>query len=277
MMDIRLIALDLDGTLLTSEKKISPRTKAALAAARKQGVKVVLTTGRPLKAMDFLLQELDLDGQAEEYAITFNGGLIQRNTGEILAEARFSYQEVAELYQLSRELNLPLDVIQEGTVFNLEGPIVSRYQSFNPSLDFQLISFADLEEQSFYNKCISAHDAAALDGAIQQIPAPFFEKYGIFKSRDQLLEWLPKEADKARGLEKLTALLGLSKDQVMAFGDEANDLSMVQWAGYGVAMGNAVPALKDVAWKVLEWTNDQDGVARAVEEYVLKEKQDGAI
>ena len=63
----------------------------------------------------------------------------------------------------------------------------------------------------------------------------------------------------------------------MAFGDEANDLSMVQWAGYGVAMGNAVPALKDVAWKVLEWTNDQEGVARAVEEYVLKEKQDGAI
>lgn len=276
-MDIRLIALDLDGTLLTSDKKISPRTKAALAAAREQGVKVVLTTGRPLKAMDFLLKELELDGQEEEYVITFNGGLIQRNTGEILAEARFSYDQVQELYQLSRDLGLPLDVIQEGTVFNIEGPIASRYQSFNPSLDFTLISFADLDEQAFYNKCISAHDAATLDGALEQIPAPFFEKYGIFKSRDQLLEWLPKEADKARGLEKLTALLGLSRDQVMAFGDEANDLSMIEWAGYGVAMGNAVPALKEVAWKVLDWTNDQDGVARAVEEYVLKEKENGAI
>ena len=84
MSKISLIALDLDGTLLNSEKKISPRNRAALAAAQAQGVKVVLTTGRPLKAMDFLLKELGTAGLKEEYTITFNGGLVQRNNGEIL-------------------------------------------------------------------------------------------------------------------------------------------------------------------------------------------------
>ena len=88
MSKISLIALDLDGTLLNSEKKISPRNRAALAAAHAQGVKVVLTTGRPLKAMDFLLEELGTAGLKEEYTITFNGGLVQRNNGEILSLCR---------------------------------------------------------------------------------------------------------------------------------------------------------------------------------------------
>ena len=75
MADIKLIALDLDGTLLTSDKKISERNLAALKAAQAKGVKVVLTTGRPLKAMDFFLHELGTDGREDEYTITFNGGL----------------------------------------------------------------------------------------------------------------------------------------------------------------------------------------------------------
>ena len=86
MTKISLIALDLDGTLLNSEKKISPRNRAALAAAQAQGVQVVLTTGRPLKAMDFLLEELGTAGLKEENTITFNGGLGQRNNGEILSK-----------------------------------------------------------------------------------------------------------------------------------------------------------------------------------------------
>ena len=77
MADIKLIALDLDGTLLTTDKRLTDRTKATLKAARDRGIKVVLTTGRPLKAMDFFLHELGTDGHEDEYTITFNGGLVQ--------------------------------------------------------------------------------------------------------------------------------------------------------------------------------------------------------
>lgn len=78
MADIKLIALDLDGTLLTTDKRLTDRTKETLKAARDRGIKVVLTTGRPLKAMDFFLHELGTDGQEDEYTITFNGGLVQK-------------------------------------------------------------------------------------------------------------------------------------------------------------------------------------------------------
>ena len=94
MADIKLIALDLDGTLLTTDKKLTDRTKATLKAAREQGVKVVLTTGRPLKAMDFFLKELGTDGHEDEYTITFNGGLVLKKKGGIIFKTDFFIYEV---------------------------------------------------------------------------------------------------------------------------------------------------------------------------------------
>ena len=92
MADIKFDCIGLDGTLLTTDKKLTDRTKAVLKAARDRGIKVVLTTGRPLKAMDFFLHELGTDGQEDEYTITFNGGLVQKNTGEILDKTVFSIE-----------------------------------------------------------------------------------------------------------------------------------------------------------------------------------------
>ena len=120
MADIKLIALDLDGTLLTTDKKISQGNLAALKAAQQQGVKVVLTTGRPLKAMEFFLHELGTDGQADEYTITFNGGLVQRNTGEILDKTVFAYDDVARIYEETEKLGLPLDAIDGGLVYQIQ-------------------------------------------------------------------------------------------------------------------------------------------------------------
>ena len=96
------------------KKKISPRNRAALAAAQAQGVKVVLTTGRPLKAMDFLLEELGTAGLKEEYTITFNGGLVQRNNGEILSKVVLAPEDVATIHDETARLGLPLDAISEG-------------------------------------------------------------------------------------------------------------------------------------------------------------------
>ena len=264
MSKISLIALDLDGTLLNSEKKISPRNRAALAAAQAQGVKVVLTTGRPLKAMDFLLEELGTAGLKEEYTITFNGGLVQRNNGEILSKVVLAPEDVATIHDETARLGLPLDAISEGTVYEIHADRKSLYSLYNPNLNFIETDFKDLPSTISYNKCVTAVD---------QIRPDLFQDYEIFKSREMLLEWCPKNVHKATGLEALAAILGLTSDQVMACGDEANDLSMIQWAGLGVAMGNAVPAVKEVAALVAPVTNDQDAVAWAIENYVLKESE----
>ena len=122
-----------------------------------------------------------------------------------------------------------------------------------------------------YNKCVTAFAQEPLDAAIQKISPGLFDQYEIFKSREMLLEWSPKNVHKATGLSKLISHLGIDQSQVMACGDEANDLSMIEWAGLGVAMQNAVPEVKAVANVVTPMTNDEEAVAWAIEEYVLKE------
>ena len=271
MTDIKLIALDLDGTLLTTDKKLTERTKSMLKAAREQGVKVVLTTGRPLKAMDFFLKELGTDGHEDEYTITFNGGLVQKNTGEILDKTVFSIDDVSRIYEETEKLNIPLDAISEGIVYQIQSDQESLYAQFNPALTFVPTAFEDLSSQITYNKCVTAFPQEPLDVAIKHISPELFDKYEIFKSRELLLEWSPKNVHKATGLAKLIDHLGIDRSQVMACGDEANDLSMIEWAGLGVAMQNAVPEVKAVANVVTPMTNDEEAVAWAIEKYVLKE------
>lgn len=271
MADIKLIALDLDGTLLTTDKRLTDRTKETLKAARDRGIKVVLTTGRPLKAMDFFLHELGTDDHEDEYTITFNGGLVQKNTGEILDKTVFSYDDVARLYEETEKLSLPLDAISEGTVYQIQSDQESLYTKFNPALTFVPVDFEDLSSQMTYNKCVTAFAQEPLDAAIQKISPELFDQYEIFKSREMLLEWSPNNVHKATGLAKLISHLGIDQSQVMACGDEANDLSMIEWAGLGVAMQNAVPEVKAVANVVTPMTNDEEAVAWAIEEYVLKE------
>ena len=156
MADIKLIALDLDGTLLTTDKKLTDCTKAVLKAARDRDIKVVLTTGRPLKAMDFFLHELGTDGQEDEYTITFNGGLVQKNTGEILDKTVFSIDDVARLYEETEKLGLPLDAISEGTVYKIQSDQESLYAKFNPALTFVPVAFEDLSSQRS-NETISGY------------------------------------------------------------------------------------------------------------------------
>ena len=169
MSHIKVIALDLDGTLLNSEKKISPRNLAAIRAAQEKGIKVVLTTGRPLKAMDFLLQEIGTAGLSDEFTITFNGGLVQKNTGEIIAKTVFSRDDILRIYEETEALGLPLDAISEGDVYTLASDQESLYALYNPYLNFIPISIDDLSSQISYNKCVTAFHQDYLDSAIPKI------------------------------------------------------------------------------------------------------------
>ncbi|HFI0256350.1 TPA: Cof-type HAD-IIB family hydrolase [Streptococcus suis] len=269
-MAIKLIALDLDGTLLTSQKTISDKNKAALQAARDKGVYVVLTTGRPLQAIGTFLEELDLLGE-EQYSITFNGGLVQENTGRILDKIGFTIEDVRAIRRVTNELDLPLDILYGGDVYSLPAAHESLYLTANPLLNRIKITDEELPEDFVYNKAVSAVNADFLDGQIPKIPAELYERFEIFKSRDILLEWSPKGVHKANGLTKLIGHLGIDRSEVMACGDEGNDLSMIEWAGLGVAMANATDEIKSAAKLVLPKTNDEDGIAWAIERYVLNE------
>ncbi|MGT2911942.1 Cof-type HAD-IIB family hydrolase [Streptococcus cameli] len=270
-MPIKLIALDLDGTLLNEDKQISKANKEALALAREKGVKVVITTGRPLPSIQAFLEELDLVHE-NEYSLTFNGGLVQKNNGDIIDQIVFGYDDVKEIYETTQSLGLPLDVVQGGQVYMLDAAVDSLYPTCNKILNYIPFHFTDLQQDAFFNKAVSCCDPEYLDERIAQLPPHLYEKFEIFKSRTILLEWSPKGVHKASGLEKLIAHLGMDRSEVMTCGDEDNDLSMIEWAGLGVCMANGSEKVKAVADVVTPMTNEEDAVSWAVRKYVLNEE-----
>ena len=114
-----------------------------------------------------------------------------------------------------------------------------------------------------------AYHQEFLDQQIEKIPAQFKADYEVIKTRSNLLEFMPKGVTKAFGLDHLAQYLGMTSDEVMALGDEENDLSMIEYAGMGVAMANAVEKVRQAA-DYITLSNEQDGVAKAVEKFVLK-------
>lgn len=268
---IKMIAIDLDGTLLTDAKTISDKNKEILAQAKARGIKVVICTGRPLIAIKDYLAELDLLN-ADDYSITFNGGLIQTNTGEILGKTAMELTDVQHIYQLLTKLALPMDVLSDALCFQLETAPEhpSIYPTMNKALTFVPKTIETLEVDALYNKVVSAIDVEYLDQKMQLIPVEETERYEIFKTRPNLLEFMPKGVTKAFGLSVLGEHLGIEANEMMALGDEANDLSMINYAGMGVAMENATEGVKSAANFVTK-TNQADGVAHAIQKIIFDE------
>ncbi|WP_265456166.1 Cof-type HAD-IIB family hydrolase [Enterococcus sp. HY326] len=267
---IKLIAIDLDGTLLNSEKKISEANKLALQKAKDAGVKIVLCTGRPLRGIEVYLEELSLE-EAGDYSITFNGGLVQKNdTGEILAKKALTTANVREIYQLGKQLELPVDVLADDDVLQLTTTPGhnSIYQSLNDLLNFIPTEIEAINDEGTYNKAVMAYSAAVLDQKIPDIPQDLYTRYEIIKSRANLLEFMPKGVTKAYGISLLAEYLKITAAEVMAIGDEENDLPMIEYAGVGVAMANAVPDVKAIA-NYVTTSNDEDGVAAVIEKFVF--------
>ncbi|MCD5002199.1 HAD family phosphatase [Enterococcus saccharolyticus] len=268
---IKLIAIDLDGTLLDRQKQISERNKQALKQAKAQGVKVVICTGRPLRAIEPILEELDLLDEGD-YSITFNGGLVQKNdTGEVMERAGLQLADVHRLVDLAKMLDLPLDVLSQEHViiFNTSENHQTIYPELSPLLLPELAHTADLSEGRLYNKAVVAYHQEYLDQQIQKIPDVFKETYEVIKTRENLLEFMPKGITKAYGISLLAQDLDILPEEVMCIGDEENDLPMIEYAGIGVAMANAIDCVKAIADVVTD-SNEADGVAKAVEKYVLQ-------
>lgn len=273
---IKLVAIDLDGTLLNSHKEISQKNKDVLAQAKAAGVKIVLCTGRPLAAIEVYLETLDLRDNGD-YSITFNGGLVQKNdTGEIIEKALMPLDDVHDLYQLATELKVPLDILSDGLVLQLPTSLENRslYSQLNNLLTFEAAELQHLTADKIYNKAVVAIDEDYLDEQISKIPATFYDRYEIIKTRSNLLEFMPKGITKAYGISLLARDLDIKQEEIMTIGDEENDLPMIEYAGLGVAMENAVASVKALA-DVITATNDNDGVAQAVEKFVLEPLRGG--
>lgn len=263
---IKLIAIDLDGTLLNSNKEISPFNKEVLKKAKNEGIKVVLCTGRPIMGVQDYLEELDLLNE-DDYCITFNGGLVQKTkTGEIVASKVHSLDDVTYMYHQLNKVNLPVNIIDTNWVYEPTYPKnnESYYPKLNAKLPFLSKEIDMFEKTHTFNKAVVCFEnAQLLDTQMAKLPKTMYERFSIFKSQHILYEIMPKQVNKGFGIRMLCDLLNIKREEVFAAGDQANDIEMIEYAGFGTAMGNAIDELKQVAKSITD-TNDNDGVGKAI-------------
>ncbi|MGN0976139.1 MAG: Cof-type HAD-IIB family hydrolase [Gemmiger sp.] len=273
MQDIRIIGLDLDGTVFDDRKQISRRTLDAIAGAIERGVWVLPATGRPLSGVP----EEFLQMPGVDYALTSNGATVtEMATGKLLVRQTFPPELAMQTFDLLNGFDCILDVFIDGESYSLSTNL-ERMELFAPP---ELLPYIRR----------SRHPVEDMHAMIAGHPDGV-EKFSILyrdpeirrQAWDLTVRTLPVEAtasfpnnmelnapgvDKGTGLLALAGHLGLGPQNVMACGDSGNDLAMLQKVGLGVAMGNAAPEIKAAA-RYVTLDNNHDGVAAAIEKFVL--------
>ena len=264
----KLIAIDMDGTLLNDERQISPENYEAIQKARQNGVKIVLASGRPLVGFKRYLEELHLVSE-EDYVVAFNGAIVQSTGGnQIISKTTLGLEDYKELYELSKDLKVNIHALTEDTVISPKDSKYTRLESEINLIHKNIIAVEEVPEDTAILKVMFIDDPEIIDEVVDKIPETISDKYTIVRSEPFFLEFLHKSVNKGTGVAALAEKLNIKQEEVICIGDAGNDMHMVKYAGLGVAMGNAFPELKRAA-SFITRTNDEHGVAHVINKFIL--------
>lgn len=265
----KLLVLDLDGTLTNSQKKITGKTKEAIRKAQEKGIKVVLASGRPTYGIVPLANELRLDTLGG-YILSYNGGeIIDWKTKEVLHARQLDPQVLPYLYKSAKKNDFAIITYQNQFIIT-ESPddIYVHKEAFLNKMEIKkvdnFLSYVDYP----VSKCLITGESEQLIVLEKEMNDYLKGTMGVFRSEPFFLELVPNGIDKAQSLGILLEKLGMTADEMMACGDGFNDLSMIQFAGLGVAMGNAQLIVRQQA-DFITLSNEEDGVAHVVERFLL--------
>ncbi len=266
-MTFRLIALDLDGTVMGDERIISPRVRRAVAEAQARGVHVTVATGRSYLSTQPYAAVLSI---TEPY-ICYQGGLIVQPDGQVLHRIALQRHLAAQVLTLAQERGWHAVLYRDGRVYVSElRHAIPFYEALvNPDLQCvaDLSSWLDTDPDKVL---IVADNPLHTDAIYAEMQARFSDCMQIVRSHALFAEANPLGVNKGAGLAWLADYLAVPQAKVMAVGDQDNDAPMLAWAGLGVAMGNASPACRAAA----DWLAppcSEDGAAVAIERFVLNQ------
>lgn len=267
-----IIALDLDGTLTNSEKNITPRTLDALMKAQREGVRLVLASGRPTFGIAALANQLQLADYGG-YVLSYNGGrIIDWCEKTVIFSQVVDQKLVPILYDFAEKAQLPIVTYLPEAILasKNEGEYLAEEARINgmPVVVAQNFVEEAMLIEGGSTKFLIPGDPELLIQLESEMKAVLSEQMEVFRSAPFFLELPPKGIDKAQSLQRLLTHLGLERESLMAFGDGFNDLSMIQFAGQGVAMANAVEEVKSIA-DFVTTSNEEDGIAHALEQLLF--------
>lgn len=265
----KLIALDMDGTLLKKDKTISSQTKEALNAARDKGVKIVLASGRPIEGLNRYLEELDLI-KDDEYVLSYNGALVQNiKTKEIIAGTVLHGSDLKKLKKLSDKLGVFIHAFskKDGLIVQTMNEYTQIEANIN-GINIIQKEFEKIDDNEDMIKIMMIDSKENIDYAFEHLPNDIKDEYTVVRSADIFLEFLHKDSNKGTGLEALANHLGIKREEVIAAGDAGNDIHMIEYAGLGVAMENAFDEVKKIT-NYITTSNEEEGITNVIKKFIL--------
>jgi Cof subfamily protein (haloacid dehalogenase superfamily) len=262
---IRCIAMDLDDTLLSTDLTISTENQSAIRSAVRAGIKVLLASGRMVQSMKPYAQILGLDVPL----IAYNGAIIQEAiSGEILYHRPVPNKLAVQLVPIFREKNIHLNVYLKDELYMEE--LDERGKKYAASAGVTPYPVGDLIPllHESPHKMLGIGNISEIDSLQIFLQRKFKDELVFTRSKPDYLEILAPGVSKANALQEVALLWGIDPSEVMAIGDAPNDVSMVSWAGIGVAIGNAVDAVKETASLVVA-DHDHSGVAEAIQKVIF--------
>jgi len=264
-MSYKLVAVDMDGTLLNEKLEISSRTKEAIVKAKEKNVQVTLATGRMYQSVLPFAQELDLAIPL----ITYNGALVKDSaTGEVYYHEPIPLDVSQEIIALVKDKNVNVNLYVDDTLYVKE--LNERTKLYVSIAKVEAIPVGDLASFLKFppTKILLIGEPEELAKIAEEIRGKLTGKVEVTTSNPRFLEIISHKVTKGQALKTLAEKLRIKQEEVVAFGDSYNDLSMIEYAGLGVAMGNAPQDIKDKA-DLLALSNKEDGVADVLERVVL--------
>lgn len=263
-----VLVLDIDGTLTNSKKEITEKTKNAIIDTMKRGHKVILASGRPAYGMHRYEKELKLKENGG-YLLSFNGGrIVDCSTGDVIYQKTLPKEVLARLYDFAHKNGCGLITYQDENIIlgtemddyigiesRINGMKIKKVENFPKYVDFDV------------NKCLMTAEPKKAEIYVEMLAEEFKDILSIYRSEPFFIEIMPKNVDKATSLDKMLSSVGLFRKNTICCGDGYNDISMLQYAGIGVAMKNAQEKVKESADFITD-SNDKDGIVVVIDKFI---------
>ena len=267
-MKMKVLVLDIDGTLTNSKKEITSATRKAIRGVQEQGHRVVLASGRPAYGMRRYAEELEM-ARFGGYLLSHNGArAIDCRTGEVVFQKALPSELLPELYAFADKYGCGLATHSEVTVISAFIP--DSYVLWEAHINGMPVRQAE-DFPHFVNfdvyKCFMTAEAEKAAGLERELQGICGTRASVYRSEPYFIEIVPSGVNKGDSLERLLEVMGEEREHVICCGDGFNDISMLRCAGVGVAMGNAQAAVKEAADYVTAG-NDEDGLVPVIEKYM---------
>lgn len=270
-MSYKIISLDIDGTLTNSQKVITEKTRDQLIDFQENGGKVILASGRPVYGILPHAETLKLK-EYGGYILAFNGGcVIDCKTGNILFQQKFPLELLPEICEIIKDYPVGINTYEGENI--IVGNNVNKYTELEARINGMGIKYID--DFTGYvkfdiNKCLLQGEPEDIMKLEKILSEKYKGRLGVFKSEAFFLEIVPEGIDKALSIDRLLGMIGINTEECIACGDGFNDISMIRYAGLGVAMSNAKEPVKQAA-DFVTLSNDEDGIAHLLKKIRLNQ------